>query len=147
VKAPPKESFRPTEQREAAEKFEAMNRWVSARNGWVVSPPGDKVVRIETLPGSALPDELRQLGYRVRPADPPTGEKILPHAIIEKFTRRGDGALEALVHGSTRPIVTVTHAGICKVERFEATAPPDIETPIKIAGTRRPKIARAGTSS
>jgi hypothetical protein len=51
-------------------------------------------------------------------------ERILPAAIIERFTRRADGELEALVDGSTRPIaLTVTHAGICKVKRYTFDIP------------------------
>ena len=47
------------------------------------------------------------------------GERILATAIIERFTTRGDGELEPLVEGSTKPIsLTQTHAGICKVRRY-----------------------------
>jgi hypothetical protein len=79
--------------------------------------PGDPEVRMECLPGSTLPDELRQLGYDVR--DLGDGERILAAAITERFVRRADGELEPLVEGSTRPIAEArTHAGICKVRRF-----------------------------
>jgi hypothetical protein len=69
------------------------------------------------LPGSTLPDELRQLGYDVR--DLGDGERILAAAIVERFTLTADGEFEPLVEGSTKPIAsTVTHAGIVKVKRF-----------------------------
>jgi hypothetical protein len=72
---------------------------------------------MECLPGSGLTDELRQLGYDVR--DLGDGERILATAIVERFTTRGDGELEPLVEGSTKPIsLTQTHAGICKVKRY-----------------------------
>ena len=72
---------------------------------------------MECLPGSTLPDELRKAGYDVR--DLGDGERILATAIVERFTTRGDGELEPLVEGSTKPIsLTQTHAGICKVRRY-----------------------------
>jgi hypothetical protein len=46
-------------------------------------------------------------------------ERILPAAIIERFTLTRDGEFEALVEGSTKPIAqTRRHAGIVKVKRF-----------------------------
>jgi hypothetical protein len=43
------------------------------------------------------------------------GERILPTAIVERFTVRADGELEPLTEGSTKPIAqTVRHAGISK---------------------------------
>ena len=44
-------------------------------------------VTIECLPGSTLPAELRKAGYDITELD--EGERILPAAIVEKFTRRG----------------------------------------------------------
>jgi hypothetical protein len=74
-------------------------------------------VRIECLPGSTLPDELRNAGYDV--GDLGDGERILATAIIERFTTRGDGELEPLVEGSTKPVsLTQTHAGIAGVRRY-----------------------------
>jgi hypothetical protein len=62
-------------------------------------------------------DRLRALGYDVREIG--QGERILPTAIVEQFTRRADGELVPLVEGSTRPIAsTVTHAGFVKVQRY-----------------------------
>jgi hypothetical protein len=83
----------------------------------LVSVPGDPEVRMECLPGSTLPDELRQLGYDVR--DLGDGERILATAIVERFTLNAAGEFEALVEGSSKPIAsTVTHADIVKVKRY-----------------------------
>jgi hypothetical protein len=72
---------------------------------------------MECLPGSTLPDELRQLSYDVR--DLGDCERILAAAIVERFTLTADGEFEPLVEGSTKPVAqTVTHAGIVKVKRF-----------------------------
>jgi hypothetical protein len=79
-------------------------------------------VTVEALPGSALPDDLRALGYDVREIG--DGERILPTAIVERFVLRADGELEPLIAGSTRPIASaVTHAGICKVKRYAFSMP------------------------
>jgi hypothetical protein len=72
---------------------------------------------MECLPGSPLPDELRQLGYDVR--DLGDGERILAIAITEQFTLRAYGEFEPLVEGSTKPVAqTWRHAGIVKVKRY-----------------------------
>jgi hypothetical protein len=43
----------------------------------------------------------------------------LQTAIIERFCIGADGELESVTPGSTRPVaLTVTHAGICKVQRW-----------------------------
>jgi hypothetical protein len=43
----------------------------------------------------------------------------VPPAITERFCRGAGGELEPLTSGSTRPVAqVVTHAGICKVERY-----------------------------
>ncbi len=42
----------------------ALNAFVGRHGGWVTSPPG-KLLRIETMKGSALPSRLRELGYNV----------------------------------------------------------------------------------
>jgi hypothetical protein len=48
----------------------------------------------------------------------------LPHAIVERFTRRADGELEPATAGSTKPVAeTRTHAGIVKVKRFAFDMP------------------------
>lgn len=77
--------------------------------------PGAIDVTIECL-NSTLPDELRGLGYECE------SERILPAAIVERFTRRGDGELEPLTSGSTKPIAeTRRHAGITRVKRYRFT--------------------------
>jgi hypothetical protein len=72
---------------------------------------------MECLPGSTLPDELRKAGYDVTEIG--AGERILPTAIVERFTMTAAGEFEPLVEGSTKPIAsTVTHAGIVKVVQY-----------------------------
>jgi len=100
------------------DRFDALNRYVSARNGWIVSVPGQARVVMECIEESALPDELRELGYNVTAisSDPkkpdPDGwfyksDRILPHAITTMV----------ITEGSTAPI-RVTHAGIVPMKRF-----------------------------
>jgi hypothetical protein len=46
-------------------------------------------------------------------------ERILPAAIIERFTLNAGGEFEPLVEGSTKPVAqTRRHAGIVKVKRY-----------------------------
>jgi hypothetical protein len=79
-------------------------------------------VTLECLPGSSLPDDLRGLGCDVREIG--ETERILPTAIVERFTRRADGELEPLTEGSTKPVAeTRTHAGIVKVKRLAFELP------------------------
>ncbi len=99
-------------------KFEAILRLVSDLCGWVTSVPGAAEIRIETLPDSPIPDELRELGFKVERDEPSTGERILPAAIIETAMRGPDGGLVPIVEGSTMPIVEIRHAGITPVHRW-----------------------------
>jgi hypothetical protein len=72
---------------------------------------------LETLPGSALPDDLRELGYDV--AEAGEGERVLPTAILQKLTLTSGGTFEELVEGSTNALAEIrTHAGIVPVKRF-----------------------------
>jgi hypothetical protein len=106
----------------AKEKFAALNEFVHAWGGWVTSVPGAAEVTVECLPDSALPDDLRGLGYDVREVG--GGERILPHRIVQQFVRRADGELEPLTEGSTKPIAeTRTHAGIAKVKQYAFEMP------------------------
>jgi hypothetical protein len=98
------------------EKFAALNDFVTKRKGWLVSIPGDRLIDFQCLPESDLPQQLARLGYAVH-ADGHT-ERILPAAIIEKFTRNADGSLEPLTEGSTQRVSIVTHAGLTRVARF-----------------------------
>jgi hypothetical protein len=100
------------------EKFDKLNRAVTALGGWVVSIPGDQIIVIECLPGSVVPDRLRDAGYDLRPADPPEGERIIAGSIVERLELSSSGAFEPATENSTKPIFTRTHAGICKVLRF-----------------------------
>jgi hypothetical protein len=99
------------------QRFAKLNAFVTAGGGWIISILGAIGVLVEVLPGSSLPDELRQLGYQLEPDS--EGQRILPAAIVENFARRADGALAPITAGATRAIAeTRTHAGLVKVERF-----------------------------
>jgi DNA-binding transcriptional regulator of glucitol operon len=63
---------------------------------------------IEALPGSTLPEKMREAGYSLRWED--EGERILPSAITDMV----------LTEASTTPIKMV-HAGITAVERYSFT--------------------------
>ena len=134
--APPRRVPLPGEMlAERKAKFASILKYVSARQGWLTSVPGEREVEMQCLPGSTLPDELRagaeyMLGgetvrlpkYKVV-ADGET-TRILPHAVVEKLVRGPSGELVPLTEGSSRPIAeTRTHAGICRVERYVFTIP------------------------
>jgi hypothetical protein len=69
-----------------------------------------------------LPSELEEQGYIVGKIG--TSERILAGAIVERFARRKDGSLSPLTEGSTVVADEVRrHAGIVKVEVFEAILP------------------------
>jgi len=71
----------------------------------------------DALPGSPLPDQLRVLGYDVVVG---TTERILPHAVPQRFEVAPDGMLVPPAEGSTKPgTVTVTNAGIAVVEQYD----------------------------
>lgn len=107
---------------ERKERFAGLNNFIMAHGGWVTSLPGDKEVTVETLPGSALPDTLTKLGYKLMPE--PDGQRILANAIMQKFTHDGDGALVAMTEGSTKkPASVVTHAGIVRTMRHSFMLP------------------------
>jgi hypothetical protein len=111
-----------TEERAAHDKFQALNKFVTERHGWITSPPGAKQLRIECLPGSTLPDELAAKGYNLVLVG--ETERILAGSIVERFTRRADGELEPLVEGSTKPVAEVRrHAGIVRVECYDFSLP------------------------
>ena len=72
--------------------------------------------------GSPLPALLEGQGYIVEQIG--ETQRILPHAIVEKFVARADGELEPLTEGSTKPIAqTVTHAGIALVFQYDLRMP------------------------
>lgn len=104
------------------ERFAELNRQVMPRGAWLISPPGDKEIIVETLAVSSVPDWLRAEGHRLEEIQ--GGERILPHGISERFTRNADGSLAPVVEGSTQPIAVVTtHAGIVKTRRFSFSMP------------------------
>jgi hypothetical protein len=83
----------------------------------LVSVPGDPEVRMGCLPGSTLPDELRQLGYDVRDlgdggAHPGGGDR---RAVYHERRWRIRGAGPRIDKAGAS---TVTHAGIVKVKRY-----------------------------
>lgn len=98
-------------------RFDGINRaCIAAQNAWLTSVAGDIDVAIEVTAGSSIPQRLHDLGYYLV-ADG-RGQRIIPHAITERFTRNADGTLSPLVEGSTLPIMHRTHAGIVEVQRF-----------------------------
>jgi hypothetical protein len=46
-------------------------------------------MQFQALPGSPLPDQLRQLGWRVERTG--TSERILPHAVSQRFETSSSG--------------------------------------------------------
>jgi len=66
--------------------FEALNAFVTERGGWIISPPGDKRVRIECCENSEIPIRLAELGHSLRycsKATRNTSSGIVPTDIIE----------------------------------------------------------------
>jgi hypothetical protein len=104
------------------EEFQALNEIVQERGGWLTSVPGEREIRFEALPGSSLPSQLQSLGYIVGR----TGEsqRILPHAVLQRFETSSSGVLVPATQGSTKPVtVAVTNAGIATVEQFDLRMP------------------------
>ena len=114
VQAPPEKKDKI---RERKARFETINAEIMSAGGWVTSIPGDRYIDFEILPGNPLPDRIHASGFEVQPAG--FGERILPHAVVEYFSRSADGSLELMTEGSTKPVSSrVTHAGIARVEKF-----------------------------
>ncbi|MGJ4939303.1 hypothetical protein ACQR1W_01915 [Bradyrhizobium sp. HKCCYLS1011] len=104
------------------EEFAALNRFITERGGWITSIPAAPEIAMECLEGSALPDELRALGYRLKPAG--EGERIIAGTITERLSLTSCGVFEPLVDGSTKTIVRfMRHAGIHKVKRYSFDMP------------------------
>jgi hypothetical protein len=103
--------------------FDGLNKFIMDRGGWIVSVPGDRQAVFEVLPHSPIPAQLTELGYDVRPADFPEGQRLLATGITEFLTRTSSGALEPLVEGSTKPVEVRHHAGIVPVKRFVFSLP------------------------
>jgi len=115
------EPFQPRwKARDLKERFARLHAFVTERQGWIVSVPGAEMVTIEVLPGSILPNELRDAGYALEAVG--SGERILASAITEKLTLTSCGVFEPLTPDSTKAVAEIRrHEGIVKVRRFTFT--------------------------
>jgi hypothetical protein len=91
--------------------FDRLNKFVTARSGWLTSVPGAKTVALDVLPFSTLPEQLTEKGYQLELEG--NGTRLIPHAIVEAV----------VTEGSTRPAYRVTHAGIVTVDRYSFKLP------------------------
>ncbi len=89
-----------------------LNDFIAERGGWLISIPGEPVMRFEARPGSSLPDELRGWGYVVRHVG--ETERIVPNETVEAI---------AAERSSMPPARVVHHAGITQTVVYELTAP------------------------
>jgi hypothetical protein len=107
----------------AKAKFAAINAYITEHGGaWLVSVPGEPTMRLQVLPGSALPDQLAALGYLVER----TGEtqRVLAHAVAQKFEVSSSGAFIPATEGSTKPLALhITNAGVAVVEQYDLRVP------------------------
>jgi hypothetical protein len=79
-------------------------------------------MQFQALPTSPIPDRLRVLGLFVEKIG--ESQRILPHAVRQRFETSSSGALVPATENSTRPTSTVvTHAGIANVEQFDLRMP------------------------
>jgi hypothetical protein len=79
---------------------------------------GARELRFDALAGSLLPAQLTAMGYIVEKIG--TSERILPHAVAQRFEVSSSGALVPASDGSKKPTTaTVTNAGFANVEQFE----------------------------
>jgi hypothetical protein len=79
-------------------------------------------MRFEALPGSPLPDQLRDTGYDVTVIG--QTQRILPHAVVEELVAHADGSFGPVTEGSTMPVTRrVTHAGIATVVKYDLRVP------------------------
>jgi hypothetical protein len=92
---------------DAKRRFASINEFVSAKGGWLTSVAGDRLVTLETLPGSSLPAELEKLGYEVEPDG--EGQRIIPAAKVETV----------LIEGSTKSTIRTLREGIVRVLRYQ----------------------------
>jgi len=99
-------------------RFAKINSYIFANGGFVVSIPGSPELVFEVLPHSPIPAKLIELGYDVRPADPPEGQRILGAAITERLALSSSGAYEPLAEATEAVAEIRTHAGIVRVTRF-----------------------------
>lgn len=88
----------------------------------MTSYPGLSYMTFDTLPDSAVPQQLRDLRYDV--VEDGEGERILPAGITERFARDADGQLSPITQESTRAVAeTRLHAGINTVKRYAFEMP------------------------
>jgi hypothetical protein len=107
---------------ERKRRFDELNAFISQHGGWTTSVPGSHEITFDALVGSALPGQLMALGYDVEKIG--ESQRVLPHAIGQKFEVSSSGALIPATEGSTKPVtVTVTNAGIAVVEQFDLRMP------------------------
>jgi hypothetical protein len=79
-------------------------------------------MQFQALVGSALPGQLTALGWNVTKIG--ESERILPHAVRQRFEVSSSGALVAATENSTRPTsIVVTNAGVVVVEQFDLRSP------------------------
>jgi hypothetical protein len=106
----PDEGTKPTRSLSLTDRkdlFDRINKFVTARSGWITSTPGAKTVCLDVLTFSTLPEQLREKGYVLE--NDGIGERLIPHAITETV----------LVEGSTMLAYRTTHAGVVAVDRFK----------------------------
>jgi hypothetical protein len=89
------------------QRFDELNEFVQARGGWLTSVPGAHEISFDALVGSALPEQLAALGYIVEKIG--ESQRILAHAVAQKFETSSSGVPVPVTEGSTKP-VTVTGA-------------------------------------
>jgi hypothetical protein len=107
---------------ERKRRFNDIATFISQRGGWTTSVPGSHEVTFDALVGSALPAQLTALGYDVMKTG--TSQRILAHAVAQRFEVSSSGALVSPTEGSTKPTsVIVTNAGIAVVEQFDLRMP------------------------
>jgi hypothetical protein len=100
---------------ERRERFERLNEEANLFGAWLISTPGNKAVIAETLADSPWPAILRKRFASFEEIGP--GQRILPHAVVTRFTRNVDGTLAPLAEGSTAAVTTTfTGAGIAKTK-------------------------------
>jgi hypothetical protein len=91
--------------------FDGINKFVTARSGWLTSVPGAKTVTMDVLPFSTLPEQLTEKGYQLELEG--NGTRVIAHAVTEAV----------VTEGSTKPAYRVTHAGIVSVVKFKFSLP------------------------
>ena len=101
---------------------DALEKHLRSRGAWLISIAGEPVMRFEAMPDSALPDELRALGYLVIPVG--TTMRIVPAGHIELLTTTSSGGIEDFTEGSTKTPQRVHHAGIRQTNVYELSLPP-----------------------